>query len=252
MNDYDLKHVDSLEYNRISQYSSQDFKKGLELARKISKLKTDTINKNAHNISVQYSLKKIWKCVSIILDYCLSAVWHISVSPNGQTLVVLSDDEAGIDIWDLKSQTLINRIICNISYTSKFEITPDSANIIIVECDRITTRSLESGALLSSKEYNIEDDNTDTDYLQSLNEKILNKSILMNSELFDSDAVAISPGLNLIASHYENKITIWNIRTGELLHTLESKIEYCYSLCFSHDFPLLMVSDECDSSHFEV
>lgn len=85
MNDYDLKHVDSLEYNRISQYSSQDFKKGLELARKISKLKTDTINKNAHNISVQYSLKKIWKCVSIILDYCPSAVWHISVSPNGQT-----------------------------------------------------------------------------------------------------------------------------------------------------------------------
>ncbi len=252
MNDYDLKHVDSSEYNRISQYSSQGFKKGLELARKISKLKTDAINKNTQNTSVQYSSKKIWKCVSTILDYCPSAVWHVSVSPNGQTLAVLSDDETGIDTWDLKNQTLINRIICNVSFESKFEITPDSENIIIVEGDRITTRSLESGALLSSKEYNIEDGNTGTDYLQSLNEKILNKSILMNSELFNSDAVAISPGLNLIASHYENTIRIWNIKTGELLHTLESKIESSYNLCFSYDFPILMVSDECDSSHFEV
>jgi WD40 repeat protein len=247
MNDSDLKHVDSSEDNRISQYSSQSFKKGLELARKISRLGTDAIHKDDCNSSVQYSSKKIWKCVGKILNYCPSSVWHVAVSPDGQTLVVLSDDETGIDIWDIKSQTLINRIICNVDFQSRFEITPDSENIIIVQ------DSLESGVFLSSKEYSIKYSNVQSDCLQSLREKIVNQSILMNSELFDSDAVAISPGLDLIASHYGNTIKIWNIKTGKLLHTLESKIDSLASLHFSYDSPILMAFDEeCDLSHFEI
>jgi WD40 repeat protein len=252
MNDYDLKHVKLSEDNRISQYSSQGFKKGLELARKISRLKTDIVHEDDCNLSVRYSSKKIWKCVGTILNYCPSSVWHVAISPDGQILVVLSDDETGIDIWDIKSQTLINRIICNVDFESRFEITPDSKNIIIVECDQISTRSLQSGALLSSKEYKIEYNNVQADYLQSLNDKTLNQSILMNSELFDSYAIAISPGLNLVASHYENTITIWNIKTGKILHTLESKINTSAGLYFSYDFPILMTFDEVDFQRFEI
>jgi WD40 repeat protein len=121
-----------------------------------------------------------------------------------------------------------------------------------VECDRITTRSLKSGALISSKEHSIEYANTSADYLQSLNDKISNQSILMNSELFDSFTVAISPGLNLIASHYQNTIAIWNITTGKLLRTLESKINTSTGLHFSCNFPILMTFDDNDFSHVEI
>lgn len=253
MNDYDLTHIKLSEDNRISQYSAQGFKKGLELARKISKARPDIIPTNDCNPGVRYSSKKIWKCVGTILNYCPAHIWHVSVSPDGQTLAVLSDDENGIDIWDTKSQTLIKKIICDVDFGSRFEITPDSKNIIIVESDRISTRSLEIGVLLSSVEYDVEYENTDADYLQSLNEKISNQSIMMNSELFDSSSVAISPGLNLIASHYENIIAIWNLKTGKLLHTLESKIDGDRNtLCLSYDSPILIVSDEYNSSHFET
>lgn len=253
MNNYDLKHITLSEDNRISQYSSQGFKKGLELARKISKIRTDRLHISDCNLTVQYSSKKIWKCVGTILNYCPNYIWHISVSPDGQKFAVLSDDENGIDIWDIKSQALIKRIICNVDFESRFEITPDSQNIIIVECDQISTRSLELGALLSSVEYDIDYENTDADYLQSLNKKISNQSILMNSELFHSSCVAISPGLNLIASHYETTIAIWNLKTGKLLHTLESKIDRdCDNLHFSCESPILMVFDDTDFSHFEI
>jgi WD40 repeat protein len=71
--------------------------------------------------------------------------------------------------------------------------------------------------------------------------------------LFDSSSVAISPGLNLIASHYENTITIWDVQTGKLLHTFESKLNGEFNnIHFSSYFPILMVFDEYNFSNCEA
>ncbi|WP_309728301.1 tetratricopeptide repeat protein [Chamaesiphon sp. OTE_75_metabat_556] len=255
MNDYDLKHVKLSEDNRISQYSSQSFKKGLELARKISNEKMSAISVGNSDSVVRYSSEKIWKCVSTIFNKFPDCLQHISVSPDGKIFAVFSDDRLGIEIWDIKSQKLIKTICCLLNGSSIFEITSNSKNIIIFEHHVINTRSLESGELLSSLECMPDyDDSQGSNYLRKLDESV-EKAILTNSELFDCCpfSMAISPGLNLMASFYENTIAIWNLKTGKLLNVLKSMIEEGFqNLYFANDSPILIVGNDSTYSNHEI
>jgi hypothetical protein len=255
MNDYNLTPITLSEEGRILKYSSGNIKKGLELARKILNVKMTVISAGESDKNIRYSSEKIWKCVGTIFDK--SPIFqHVSVSPDGQIFAIFSEDRLGIEIWNIKSKVLIKTIKC---YTpsclgpySIFEITSDSKSIVVLEeYHVINTRSLESGELLSSLE--CEPDYNDSEgsyYLSRLNESV-KKAVLTNSELFDYLYVVISPSLNLMASRCKNKISIWNLKTGNLLHVLASENDQNFSnLYFANDSPILIVvNDDNQNNH---
>jgi WD40 repeat protein len=254
MNDCNLTPITLSEECRILKYSSENIKKGLELARKILNVKTTVISAGESDKNIRYSSEKIWKCVGTIFDKSPDTFQHVSVSPDGQIFAIFSEDRLGIEIWNIKSKVLIKTITC---YTpsclgtySIFEITSDSKSIVVLEHHVINTRSLESGELLSSLE--CEPDYNDSEgsyYLSRLNESV-KKAVLTNSELFDYLYVAISPSLNLMASRCKNKISIWNLKTGNLLHVLASEnCDNFSNLCFANDSPTLIIINDNQNNH---
>jgi WD40 repeat protein len=223
---------------KISNYSSNNIVKGLDLAKRILNANTPRLIETKSDISQpkQFLSRYIWKCVDTILHYSAETVEHISISPDGKIFAIKSrlNNEA-IDIWDIENSKLIKTIIC--SFPKTFEISNNSKQIIICEQNDLIIKNIYSTEIICQINLLISDDER-------------NSCLLTD---FDS-SIAISSGLNLIVAHYENKIYIWDIVTGDLLRQFTSQHNSSFdkTLFIANESPILVVYDSYSSSKPEV
>lgn len=189
-------------------------------------------------------------------------VSSVAISPDGQTLVSGCTDKT-IKVWNLNTGKAIRTLTDNLGKVSSIAVSPDGNFLAVGSCD--TPRSnvkvwhLATGKLLHTllghqKPVNFVVISPDGKFLASGSNKIkiwnLDKGdricTLWHSSSVNTAVINLD-GTILVSGSSDNKIRVWNPRTGEPLRTLNGHSGEVKSIAISPDGQIL-VSGSADKT----
>lgn len=200
-----------------------------------------------------------WKH-SMTLEGHTNTVFLVVFSPNGKVVASASYEDT-IRIWDVQTGDLQYTFNADISDSRKLLFSPDGRYLMgIVKVEGVTkicTWDIEDGELITSTDTEIDvDEYPSMDFSHDgltivttddqFNINFWNVATGKRIDIFIPNAkgydVAFSPDNKTVALEFSDKISLWDIETGELRKTLEGHISALNSIVFSSDGTKLVSS----------
>ena len=200
-----------------------------------------------------------WKH-SMTLEGHTNTVFLVVFSPNGK-VVASASYENTIKIWDVQTGDLQYTFKADISDSRKLLFSPDGRYLMgIVKVEGVTkicTWDIVAGELITSTDTEIDvDEYPSMDFSHDgltivttddqFNINFWNVATGKRKDIFIPNAkgydVAFSPDNKTVALEYSDKISLWDIETGELRKTLEGHVSALNSMVFSSDSTKLVSS----------
>lgn len=167
------------------------------------------------------STVKLWDVVSgrLISTFKHSAnIESISFSPDGKKLLS-GDWDSKVRLWDTISSQLIRSFARKDSFAvSSRGFSPDGQNIILIDDGAIKLWEVAAGQLRILESFN------ETDY--------------------DGPVVFSPDGQKIALESWNNSIKLWNLASGQLLHTLEGHASNVNFVSFSPDGKIIATASD--------
>ncbi len=193
-----------------------------------------------------------WKH-SMTLEGHTDTVYLVIISPNGKLVASASYDDT-IKIWNVQTGGLHCTFNADITDSRKLLFSPDGRYLMgivkVEDVTKICTWDIEAGELITSTNTEIDvDEFTSMDFSYdgltivttdgNLNIHFWNVATGKRNNTSIPNAkgyyAVLSPDNKRIAVEYSEKITLWDIESGELIKTLEGHISDINSIVFSTD-----------------
>ncbi|MEG5048424.1 WD40 repeat domain-containing protein [Microcoleus sp. B4-C1] len=198
--------------------------------------------------------------------HCSDAVYLVAITPDGQKFITFEDKNI-IQIWDLNTQQILKTFHIDWSNTNKIVISPDQQRIIVASQKIIKSYDLITGklrtiigcdlgwiyawAITPDGKTLISSHNNNTIKIWDLTKKYPEVRLTLNSSAIVWD-LTLTPDSQRIVSvghdngDYESFIEIWDLNTGQKLHSIE---EYFTSYIEEHFIGYIKESSDAKVWH---